>query len=481
MIPKEYTVLNILPAKDSELHDLAVTFTLPQVDKERIIRILSYYDSSRNNASLYDNLPFEIIGQIAVELGCKELNIFCKLSNKFNEFCESGQLETSLRQRLQSGTRKDLSNYNKEELQKLCLLGKSKHVITSVESAYILTPEGKVYGFGIGEVGQLGLRNTYSAKIPTLIPGLDDIIQISSHGVFCLALNNNGEVYSFGSNMDGELGLGDLEERYIPTVVPNLKNIIQVSTGFSHSLVLNNKGQVYSFGDNFSGKLGLTGNYDTIETEEGNILVVIPTLIKGFNNIVKVIAGFDFSFLINDIGQVYAFGDNNYGQLGLGDKVDRDIPTLIPNLFDIVDIATSLGGTLALDNKGNVYAFGTGSFGQLGLGHNITNIDVPTLIPNLSNIIAISAGFRTSLVLDDKGKAYIFGSISDNDDDIYFVPYLIENLDNIIEISTNGGHQLFLNKDGEVFISGMFLKDNGLIYTNYGRSPVNLDFNIFQK
>src|SRR5205085_1974865 len=97
-----------------------------------------------------------------------------------------------------------------------------------------------------------------------------------------LVLHETGIVFSFGNNINGQLGLGNNDLIQLrPKAIPNLNNIIQVATGWNHSLVLSSDGKVYSFGENQFGNLGLGDNVNKN----------IPTLIQTLNNISQISAG----------------------------------------------------------------------------------------------------------------------------------------------------------------------------------------------
>lgn len=172
-----------------------------------------------------------------------------------------------------------------------------------------------------------------------------------------------------------------------------------------HLLALDLTGQVYSFGSNSEGQLGLGPNNE----------VTAPTLIRGVNNIVQISAGTRHSLLLTADRQVYSFGDNPYGQLSLGDNIRRNIPTLIPanyfNNLSIVQLSAGYNHSLMLTENGEVYSCGFGLFSQLGLGDN-NNLNISTLIPELNNIVQLSAGAKHSLILTSEGRVYSFGSTS---------------------------------------------------------------------
>ena len=136
-------------------------------------------------------------------------------------------------------------------------------------------------------------------------------------------------------------------------------------------------------------------------------------MINNLNNIIQISAGYDYSLTLTSDGQIYSFGINNYGQLGLGDDENKNIPMLISKLDNIISVSAGIFASLALTNNGQVYAFGDNHYGQLGL--EITgDIDIPKLIFKLIdqnlNIIEISAGFNQSLVVTDNDDVFGFGS-----------------------------------------------------------------------
>jgi alpha-tubulin suppressor-like RCC1 family protein len=85
-----------------------------------------------------------------------------------------------------------------------------------------------------------------------------------------------------------------------PNLISNLSNIIDVSAGlYGNSLVLNSSGNVFSFGYNQHGQLGLNNNINTVH----------PTLVNGVYNIKKIITG-SSSFIIDKNNQIYGSGAN---------------------------------------------------------------------------------------------------------------------------------------------------------------------------
>lgn len=144
----------------------------------------------------------------------------------------------------------NLDNYNKRELRRVMKCFTKKNIIAGSSHSFILTDEGKLYGLGRNQDYCLGLENDFRDDcIPTFV--VDNIKQVSAGHDFSLFLDKNGKVWSAGQNMYGKLGLG-LEDELDATIgsVAGIKDIIQISSGVHHSLLLNNLGQVYAFGMN---------------------------------------------------------------------------------------------------------------------------------------------------------------------------------------------------------------------------------------
>ena len=119
------------------------------------------------------------------------------------------------------------------------------------------------------------------------------------------------------------------------------------------------------------------------------------------------------SLLIDQNGDVYTTGNNNKGQLCLGDTEARFIPHKV--FFDDDDspaVAAALGEdfTLILLENGRVYGCGSNAKGELGLGSDVKEIYSPNRINGLSDVIALSSGLNFALFLTRNQKAYATGS-----------------------------------------------------------------------
>ena len=185
----------------------------------------------------------------------------------------------------------------------------------------ILTDDGQVFMFGFGGAGQLGLGDPENRYVPTPIPRESFLgstpKQVSLGSYHSAVLTTDGRVFMFGYGVHGRLGLGDEEIKYVPTPIPLGGSLVEkVSLGASHSAILTVEGQLYMFGAGAHGKLGLGDSEDKI----------IPTPIPGerFGGSIPVQMSLSDShtaiLTISDDGDahVYMCGWNGMGQLGLG-------------------------------------------------------------------------------------------------------------------------------------------------------------------
>ncbi|XP_026222290.1 probable E3 ubiquitin-protein ligase HERC3 [Anabas testudineus] len=180
----------------------------------------------------------------------------------------------------------------------------------------------------------------------------------------------------------------------------------QVACGSQHSLALTAGGQVYTWGQDSRGQLGL-GKRKAGARSPQHLRCVseIP--------VVQVSAGGEQSFILSVSGGVFSWGRNDCGQLGLGDTTDRHTPTPVHslNLKKTVHVSCGKDHTATLTKDGVVFTFGSGQHGQLG--HNSFRNELrPRLVAELwgAKVIQVACGRYHTLVLTGSERIYSFGS-----------------------------------------------------------------------
>ncbi|XP_066549471.1 probable E3 ubiquitin-protein ligase HERC4 isoform X1 [Amia ocellicauda] len=269
--------------------------------------------------------------------------------------------------------------------------------------------DGTVYTCGCNDLGQLGHEK--SRKRPEQVGALDaqNIITVSCGEAHTLAVNDKGQVFAWGLAADGQLGLPGAEESVrVPRNIKSLSEvqIVQVSCGFWHSLALSKGSQIYSWGQNKYGQLGLGNEYKNQSS---------PQLIRSLLGIpfAQISSGGAHSFALTLSGAVFGWGRNKFGQLGLNDENDRYVPVLLKSLRSqrVVYISCGEDHTAALTKEGGVFTFGAGGYGQLG--HNTTNheINPRKVFELMGNVVTqIACGRQHTLAfVPSSGKIDAFG------------------------------------------------------------------------
>ncbi|XP_032885366.1 probable E3 ubiquitin-protein ligase HERC3 [Amblyraja radiata] len=214
-------------------------------------------------------------------------------------------------------------------------------------------------------------------------------------------------------------------------------NIIQVTCGNNHSLALSKDGQVFAWGQNTFGQLGL-GTRGPLSCD--------PQTVKSFSGVpvAQITAGGEHSFALTVSGTVFAWGRNNHGQLGLDDTEDTLTPKHVQILSCKSTIFISCGEehTAVLTKDGFVLTFGAGAHGQLG--HNSTRDEIkPRLVGGLfgRKVSQIACGsYHTLALVSSTGTIYSFGCgemirLGNGQTSEHSVPLPI----NLMDTASNGG------------------------------------------
>jgi alpha-tubulin suppressor-like RCC1 family protein len=301
----------------------------------------------------------------------------------------------------------------------------------------VVTSSGQLYSFGSNFFGQLGRaagEGSFTAMpdpTPELVtlPGAGGpVVEAAGGEGFSVALTSTGQLYGFGGDATGELAQTPPSNVLEPNPTPTLITVpgvtfTHVATGGEHVLAVSSTGVLYTFGEDRYGELG----YETAKNVETNQFLPNPTptpvtLPGASGTVTQVAAGLEFSLALTSSGQLYAFGENPYGQLGNKTQVETFKANPTPALVSlpgatgaITHIAAGQFYSLVSTATGQLYAFGVNQCGQLGLETNSGTVE-PNPTPALVTLPGASGGIRElaggafqSLVLTGSGQLYTFG------------------------------------------------------------------------
>ena len=223
-----------------------------------------------------------------------------------------------------------------------------------------VSEDGCVYSFGDNNAGQLGLDNVNTQFFPKKIESLNDVdfVECGSSFVICKTLNN--EIFCWGNNFFGQFGNGTKTNKPSPLkTVGWPDDVVDIKCGANHTLVLTLNQEVYSCGSNIDGQLGR----EIDDKSPAHVLRKIESLAE----VSRIECGNKHSMCIDTYHNLYIFGGNSFGQLGLGDTENRKDSIKHPSLLNVIDISKGGFSTFVKTSENEIYAFGKNTCTQLGL------------------------------------------------------------------------------------------------------------------
>jgi len=266
----------------------------------------------------------------------------------------------------------------------------------------IVKPDGTVWTAGSNAVGQLGTGVRLYRSVPATVPGLGDVVALSSGGgsspgEFCtVAVKADGTLWGWGSRYC-LYGLGDLPSSSLPVALPGWSDVSAVSVGSGHAMVLKSDGTVWTGGSTFLGALGNGTNVDPAYS-----LPAAP--VPGLSGMTAVAAGDYYSLALGDDGTLWAWGNNDAGQLGDGTNTNRPSPVRVGSGYSAMAAGTY--HTVAIKSDGTLWAWGRNDDGQLGDGTTTQRLS-PVQIG--SGYAAIALGADHTLALKTDGTLWAWG------------------------------------------------------------------------
>ncbi|XP_072832977.1 RCC1 and BTB domain-containing protein 2 isoform X2 [Pogona vitticeps] len=279
------------------------------------------------------------------------------------------------------------------------------------EALYV-TKNDEVFALGTNCSGCLGigdLQSTIEPRRLDILCGKKITCLSYGSGPHVIAATSEGEVYTWGHNAYSQLGNGTTNNSLVPCQIStNLinKKVIEVACGSHHSVILTSDGEVYTWGYNNSGQVGSgsTANQPIPRRVTSSLQNKI---------VINIACGQMCSMAVLESGEVYVWGYNGNGQLGLGNSGNQPTPCRIAALqgIRVKRVVCGYAHTLVLTDEGQLYAWGANSYGQLGTG-NRSNQSYPVPVTvDKDRIIEIAAchSTHTSAAKTQGSQVYMWG------------------------------------------------------------------------
>jgi alpha-tubulin suppressor-like RCC1 family protein len=262
-----------------------------------------------------------------------------------------------------------------------------------------LTAQGTVKCWGVAPLGD-GIM--YDSNTPKDVVGLSSVVAISGGGNHMCALTSGGKVKCWGENISGEIGDGTQNTAYAPVDVVGLPaGITAISAGGSHTCALTAGSGVKCWGENSSGQLGNASNSTSYTP------VDVVSLTSGVS---KISAGVNHTCAVTTTGAAKCWGYNTYGQLGDGSYSSRAVPGLVSGLSSgVATIAAGRTSSCAITTGGAALCWGNNQNGQLGNGDHLNRLTPANVVGLSGGVSAIHAGGDMQTCAIQNGYLYCWG------------------------------------------------------------------------
>lgn len=262
--------------------------------------------------------------------------------------------------------------------------------------------------WGSASQGQLGDGTAVNKSSPvSVVGGFSDWVQISgmgsgNHG---LGLRTNGTAWAWGGNAFGQLGDGTITSRSSPvSVIGGFADWTSLQASSNHSLGLRSDGTAWAWGGGGAGGLG----DNTVISKSSPVLIV-----GGFTDWVQLVGAANNSLGIRSDGTAWAWGGNSTGNLGDGTTTAKSSPVSVLGGFtDWVQLAGGNTHGLGIRQNGTAWAWGRNNYGQLGDGTTVNKSSPVSVVGGFTDWIKVDGGFYHSLGLRSNGTAWSWGNNS---------------------------------------------------------------------
>ena len=307
-----------------------------------------------------------------------------------------------------------------EYLTPVQIPGYWRYVVVGYTYTIAIDVEGKLWGWGNNEYGQLGTGDTTERLTPVQIGTSSNWLTVDTQYYHCVAIDNDNKLWAWGKNNYGAIGDDTTVDKNVPTQITD-STWIKASAGVDHTLAIKSDGTLWAWGGNKYGTLGLDENVETA-LPDFTILTLIPTQIlveesaqptwstSWFDDSISTVVGHDSKFYatVDTDGTLWAWGSNEYGQLGIGNDTFKAVPARVGSDTNWKQVALGSNYTLALKTDGTLWAWGRNDHGQLGLGDTVDR-NSPVRVGSATTWSMIVAGQQHTMAIKADGTLWAWG------------------------------------------------------------------------
>ena len=325
-------------------------------------------------------------------------------------------------------------------------------IVVGFNHTCYLNVDGRVHCWGWGGLGQLGNGDTVSVRDPRLVMTDQRFIQLAAGSNHTCALNAEGAAYCWGAQVYGELGTGTMmgfADQPLP--VSGGIRFQQLAVGDGHTCGVAAGGEIFCWGLNIAGQLGMGATGD----------LALPTRVASALRFTQVGAGLNVTCGITTDSHAYCWGDNTWGQLGtgtIGGSSADPVAVGGSGLYRSVSVGSFVVCAVTLER--DAHCWGLGTFGRLGNGEALEQpVADPTLVVGgiKYGSLVVGAQHSCAVAIDQQGFCWglnTYGKLGDDVGPAGLQPSVVSGGHLFTEAGAGSNHSCGVTPQGEVYCWG---------------------------